>query len=89
MPIYPVDVSKAIEASARARFVRGLPIRKPRIGTDSSGFTVGQFREAAALYKRRAKQTSVPRERREYEALARRFGEEAENHYSHEPATPL
>lgn len=79
MSLYPLDVSKAIEAAARARFFRALHVSKSEVRTSGSGFTVTQFQGAAALYRRRAEQTSVSRERREYEALARRFAEEAEN----------
>jgi hypothetical protein len=73
MSLYSLDVSRAIEA----RFFRALHVSRSEVRTSGSGFT--QFQDAAALYRRRAEQTFVSRERREYEALARRFAEEAEN----------
>jgi hypothetical protein len=75
MSLYSLDVSRAIEA----RFFRALHVSRSEVRTSGSGFTVTQFQDAAALYRRRAEQTFVSRERREYEALARRFAEEAEN----------
>jgi hypothetical protein len=79
MAAYPLDFRKVIEAAARARLLYALRITKSEFRTSGSGFTVAQFQDAAALYRRRAEQTSVVRERREYEELARRFAEEAEN----------
>jgi hypothetical protein len=80
MPVYPLDFCKTIEALARARLVHALCFSEPsEVGTSGSGFTVAQFQEAAALYRRRAVQTPVLREQREYQQLARRFAEEAEN----------
>jgi hypothetical protein len=86
MPLYPLDYCKVIENSARARFVRALPVSKSEVPTSGPGFTAAQFQDAAALYKRRAEQTPVVRERREYEELARRFAEEAENGHINRPA---
>ena len=85
MPLYPLDVSKTIEAAARMRFVQAIPVAKSSQVTSGSGFTVTQFRDAAALYTQRAEQTSVFSERREYEALARRFADEAENRHINAP----
>jgi hypothetical protein len=45
---------------------------------DSGPFSAEQFRKAASQYARRAAQ-AVSHEKLEYEALARRFTEEAEN----------
>jgi hypothetical protein len=79
MPQYPLDLCKVVEHTARVRAASALRPRAPRFRSPGSGFTAEQFLAVAAQYNRRAKQTPMVHERREYRDLARRFAEEAAN----------
>jgi hypothetical protein len=77
--MYPIHCERMIERFARARFASAVGSGPaPLSQKDSGPFSAEQFRKAASQYARRAAQ-AVSHEKLEYEALARRFTEEAEN----------
>ena len=79
MPLYPLDFCKAVVRTARARVQSAQRFRAAHCELTGAGFTAAQYLKAAAQYRTRAAQTTVIREQREYEALARRFAEDAAN----------
>jgi hypothetical protein len=80
MPMYPTDFDRMVERLARARFSRAVGLGPARVclRKDPARYSAKQLRTAASQYGHRAAH-AVGSEKLEYEALARRFTEEAED----------